>query len=91
VKIRWTESAKEDLARLEAFLRPSNVSAAARAVTAIVAAPEVLLRMPRMGSRVEGFDDREVRRILSGNYEIQYEVLPDEIAVLRVFHTKEDR
>jgi hypothetical protein len=28
---------------------------------------------------------------LAAPYELLYEILPDEIAVLRVFHTREDR
>ena len=91
MRIRWTENARHDLVRLESFLSPVNELAAARAVQMLVAAPDRLLGMPRMGERVEEIPDREVRRMLAAPYELPYEILPNEIAILRVFHTREDR
>ena len=91
MRIRWTENARHDLVRLESFLSPVNELAAARAVQMLVAAPDRLLGMPRMGERVEEIPDREVRRMLAAPYELLYEILPNEIAILRVFHTREDR
>lgn len=91
MRIRWTENAKYDLVRLEAFLRDVNALAAARVAQMLVAAPNKLLGLPRMGERVEEITDREVRCILAPPYEFHYEVLPDEIAILRVFHMREDR
>jgi plasmid stabilization system protein ParE len=91
MRIRWTENARHDLVRLESFLSPVNELAAARAVQMLVAAPDRLLGMPRIGERVEEIPDREVRRMLAAPYELLYEILPNEIAILRVFHTREDR
>ncbi len=34
---------------------------------------------------------REIRRLLIGDYEMHYEVRPDEIWIARIFHTLEDR
>jgi len=91
MRIRWTENARHDLVRLELFLRPVNELAAARVVRMLVSAPDKLLGLPRMGERVEAIPDREVRRMLAAPYELLYEILPDEIAILRVFHPREDR
>jgi plasmid stabilization system protein ParE len=68
-----------------------NELAAARAVQAIVAAPERLLTLPRLGSSVEGYEPREVRRLLVGPYELRYEVFDAEVVVLRVWHAREER
>ena len=54
-------------------------------------APSRLLRHPRIGERPEEFDPREVRRILTGRYEIRYEIQEAAIYVLRLWHTREDR
>lgn len=41
--------------------------------------------------RLEGFDPREVRRLIVGDYELRYEINDDGIVVLRIFHGLEDR
>jgi plasmid stabilization system protein ParE len=57
----------------------------------LIAAPNRLVEYPRAGERIENTGDVELRRLFVDTYEIQYEVLPDEIRVARVFHTREDR
>lgn len=91
MKLRWSREANNDLARLHEFMLPLNKSAADRLAVRLIRAPERLLGLPRMGSRLESFGHREIRRLLVDDYEIQYEVLGVEITVLRVFHTREQR
>jgi plasmid stabilization system protein ParE len=81
----------EDLARLHDFLAQSNPRAALRAVTALRNAVRQLLAHPWLGSLLGGFEPREVRRLLVGDYEMRYEVAGDAIHILRFFHTREDR
>jgi hypothetical protein len=40
---------------------------------------------------VDEIGSREVRRLLIDQYDLRYEVLPDLIRVLRVWHMREDR
>lgn len=91
MKLQWTAKAREDLSRLHTFLAKSNAAAAAKAVRAIVAAPERLLEQPRIGETLEGFEPREVRRWLIGRYELRYELQEKTVIVLRIWHTREDR
>jgi plasmid stabilization system protein ParE len=91
MEIRWTSKALSDLARLHEFLNLKNPSAAAKAVQALVRAPEVLLAHPRLGERIEEFAPREVRRLLILNFEMRYEIQHDIIYLLRIWHTREDR
>ena len=46
---------------------------------------------PRLGERVPDFGDREVRRLIIGDYEMRYEVKPDAVWILRLWHTRENR
>ena len=89
--LRWTRSAYTDLRRIHEFLEPVDAAAAARAALAIVARARRIPRQPRLGERVAGFGDREVRRILGQKYEIRYEISGTDLYVLRIFHTREDR
>jgi plasmid stabilization system protein ParE len=62
-----------------------------RVVRALVAAPAKLLEHPRLGERLDRYAPRDVRRLLVGPYEMRYELRPDELVVLRVWHSREER
>lgn len=89
--LRWTRAAYGDLKRIHEFLEPVNPSAAVRAVQAVVTRVRRIPVQPRLGERLSGFGDRDVRRVLVHKYEIRYEVSGPDIYVLRIFHTREDR
>ena len=89
--LRWTQSAFADLQRIHEFLEPIDPAAAVRAVQAVMARVRRIPVQPRLGERVPGFGNREVRRVLVRKYEIRYEVSGGELYVLRVFHMREDR
>lgn len=91
MKLKWTNKALSDLARLYEFLAPVNMDAAARNVKALTAAPASLIANPRIGERLEEFDPREVRRILVGHYEMRYEIQEPTVYVLRGWHARENR
>ena len=89
--LRWTTSARADLVRLHEFLDPVNPRAAALAVRHIVAGAKRIPARPRLGQRLRQFAGREVRRLLIGDYEIRYELAGQDIFLLRIFHSREDR
>jgi plasmid stabilization system protein ParE len=91
IDIHWTNKSASDMVRLYEFLAPINKNAAAKVVQSISKAPDVLVSHPRLGEKIEGFEPREVRRILVGDYEIRYEVQGENIYILRVWHTREHR
>lgn len=91
MKLLWTSKAASDLARPHEFLAAVNRPAADRAFQALVAAPERLLAHPRLGESVEGFEGREIRRLVVGAYELRYEVQADTIYLLRIWHSRESR
>lgn len=86
MELQWTGKALSDLARLHEFLASVNRPAAARAVQALVRAPTILLTNPRIGEQLFQFEPREVRRILTAEYEIRYEIADETICVLRLWH-----
>lgn len=66
MKLLWTSKAVSDLARLHEFLAAVNRPAAGRALQSLIAAPERLRDHPRVGEAVEGFEGREIRRLVVG-------------------------
>lgn len=91
IDIQWTSKALSDLNRLFEFLAPKNREAAAKVVQSLTAAPEKLITQPRIGTALEGFEHREVRRLLIGHYEIRYEIHENTLYILRIWHTREQR
>lgn len=91
MRVIWSPEASGDLDRLNNFLARVAPEAAKKMLISLARAPERLTGHPRIGSRLEGFNPREVRRLMAGKYELRYEILGDVIYVVRVFHTLEDR
>ncbi len=91
MKIRWASKALSDLARLYDFLETVNSALAVKTVQRLNTAPNLILEHPRIGVRLDEFEGREVRRLLIGSYEMRYELTFDEIFILRVWHTREER
>ncbi len=91
MRLRWSQPANQDLVRLHDFLAAINPTAAAAAVHELLAGVERLPLNPRLGRALDAYRPREVRRLIVGLYEIRYEVRPDEIIIVRIFHSREDR
>lgn len=89
--VRWTNKASLDLVRLEQFLSNKSPGAAARVVKALISVPNRLVEYPRAGERIEDTGEVELRRLSVDTYDIQYEVLPGQIRVARLFHMREER
>ncbi len=72
MQLQWSDAALGDIGRLRDFLAIVNPRAAGKMVQSLTAAPEKLMPYPRLGQRLEGFEEREVRRIFVGDYEMRY-------------------
>ena len=91
MKLKWSNQAVADVARLHDFLAKMNPTAAARAAQALTVAPRQLLDRPQSGRQLEQYLPREVRRIIVGHYEMRYELVESTVFILRVWHTREER
>ncbi|MGB3289050.1 MAG: type II toxin-antitoxin system RelE/ParE family toxin [Burkholderiaceae bacterium] len=88
--LKWTSKALSDLTRLHEFLALVN-KPVARAVQALTKAPTMLLTNSRIGEQLFQFEPQELRRIPVGDYEIRYEIQGQNVYVLRLWHTRENR
>ena len=91
MKLKWSNEAVVDVARLYDFLAKVNPTAAARTAQTWTLAPRRLLDRPKSGRQLDQYLPREVRRIIVGNYEIRYELVELYVYILRVWHTREER
>lgn len=91
MKLRWTSRALSDLVRLHEFLASVNPEASAKVVQALTGGAGRLVERPRIGERLDPYLPRDVRRLLIARYELRYELQEQEIYVLRIWHTRENR
>lgn len=91
-RVRLSSVAQRDLARLEDFLSEKAPTAAARAAAAIRKATMSLRRFPDRGHpyTIPGVRELPVPFGSSG-YIIRYIIASDEVTVLRIFHSLEER
>ncbi|MGZ3306585.1 MAG: type II toxin-antitoxin system RelE/ParE family toxin [Asticcacaulis sp.] len=91
MRIRWLPASRADIARLYEFLYVVSPPAAARRIGELLDTIEKLPDFPRIGHEVDGFQPQEVRSWIAGDYEIRYELAPDAVVILRIWHAREDR
>jgi plasmid stabilization system protein ParE len=91
MRIVWADKAAADIGRLHEFLAAVAPDAASAIVNALLAAPSKLIAYPRLGERVDGFEAREIRRLIVGRCEMRYEIDSDVITILRIWHGREER
>ncbi len=91
MRIIWSSVAWADVDRLHAFLAEHDLDAADAVFDRLANAPEALLEFPRRGPRLSEFDPREVREFRVASYLLRYELVENDIYVLRFFHAREDR
>lgn len=91
MKLGWSRASLADLDRLHDFLLPKSPRAAALAVERLQAQARTLIDHPRKGELIETDAPYEVRRLIVGDYEMQYYVAADYVRIARIWHTRENR
>jgi plasmid stabilization system protein ParE len=89
----WSEAALADMVRLRRFLEDNdNPQAARRVAEAIKKGAGILLDHPGYGKRLEGRQDRElVIPFGKRGYVMRYRLDGDDIVILKIWHTREER
>lgn len=82
--IRSAQS-EQDLIVIWRYIAADNPEAATRLLERIDRRIQALAQSPLIGERQPQFGER-TRRLIEGNYLVFYDVLPDAVHVLRVFH-----
>jgi plasmid stabilization system protein ParE len=91
LQLQWSDASRRDLLRLYDFLQEVNPRAAMRILRELNAAAKTLTEFPELGQRLELYESETVRSFLAGDYEIRYQIQPNAIYVVRIWHTREDR
>lgn len=91
-RLKWSQPALHDVARLYAFLAPKNRGAAKRAVKAIRQGVKLLAKHPQMGRLAEELPPEFREYVIefgSGAYVALYRYDGKEVIILAVRHGRE--
>ncbi len=92
LKLVWSPASRRDLIRLREFIEPHNPRAAKRSSEKTRKATKLILDNPAIGTRIEDRDDREFYTPFGqGGYILRYQVIDQNIVILKIWHTREDR
>jgi toxin ParE1/3/4 len=86
MSVRWTASAADDLARIVEHILPDNPAAARRVAQRIIEGVRDLRDFPNRG-RIGLVEDTRELIFSPWPYVAVYEVIEDQIIVLRIRHT----
>ncbi|MEE8303191.1 MAG: type II toxin-antitoxin system RelE/ParE family toxin [Candidatus Tectomicrobia bacterium] len=85
MRIFWEEDAEEDLDRIFEYILEDNPEAALRVVETIQQTVQMLIEHPHLGRAGRVADTREL--VIPGTpYIVPYQVLGDQIIILRALH-----
>ena len=92
-RLIWLPEAATDIARLRRFIQPHNPKAARRAAQCIKAAANQLIEFPEIGKPLQdGTERRELYAPFgNGAYVLRYQLKGEDVVILRVWHSREDR
>lgn len=91
-RIKWSDLAYLDLARLHAFLAPLSRETANRAIRAIQKGVQPLAEHPGIGRLVDDMppEFREwIVQFGNGAYIVRYEIVGKQVVILRIRHSRE--
>jgi len=92
-KLIWEPGALDDLSRLREFIQTKNPKAAVKAAQCIVKSANLLLDHPHLGHPMANLPEFNEIFVPFGQhgYVLRYRIDHENIIILRIWHTREDR
>ena len=87
-QVIWSPSARKDLHAIHELIASDSRVYAKRFVEKLFERIQFLSEHPMIGHVVKEFSNKEIREISFSNYRIIHRVRPDQIQILRIFHSK---
>jgi toxin ParE1/3/4 len=86
--VKWSKPAKLDLKQLHDYIARDSKFYAQKVSIEIVEKSERLNSFPKLGRIVPEIGDPNIRELLIYSYRLVYEVFPNKVEVLALFHSK---
>lgn len=89
--IYWTLKAQDDLERIYRFALQYRRQHAVDVLDRLITGCAGLTAHPAIGVQQTRYEPREVRKVLFDDYEVHYELRDNDIYIVDLWHTKEER
>lgn len=86
VKIRWLNSAQEDLKEVYAFIAADSKHFAKHQIKQIRQKTNILKSHPNVGKVVSEYNDESIREIVIGHYRIIYRIIDTQLIHIILIH-----
>ncbi|EMI5803783.1 TPA: type II toxin-antitoxin system RelE/ParE family toxin [Citrobacter freundii] len=91
MEIYWTLKAQDDLERIYRFALQYRRQHADDVLDRLITGCAGLTAHPAIGVQQTRYEPREVRKVLFDDYEVHYELRDNDIYIVDLWHTKEER
>ena len=86
MKVHWTDTARDHLRAIHAYIARNSPQYAARTVDRLTRRSQQIAEFPLSGRVAPEFEVPQIRQVLEGSYRIIYYIKPGQIDVLAVVH-----
>jgi len=86
VKVHWTDTARDHLRAIHAYIAKNSPPYALRVVDRLTRRSQQIAQFPLSGREVAEFGVPQIRQIVEGSFRIIYYIKADQIDVLAVIH-----
>ena len=91
MEIYWTLKAQDDLERFYRFALQYSRQHADDVLDRLITSCAGLAAHPAIGVQQSRYEPREVRKVLFDDYEVHYELRDNDIYIVDLWHTREER
>ncbi|AJJ27773.1 TPA: type II toxin-antitoxin system RelE/ParE family toxin [Yersinia enterocolitica] len=91
MEIYWTLKAQDDLERIYCFALQYSRQHGDDVLDRLITGCAGLTAYPAIGVQQTRYEPREVRKVLFDDYEVHYELRDNDIYIVDLWHTKEER
>lgn len=91
MEIYWTLKAQDDLERIYRFALQYSRQYADDVLDRLITGCAGLTAHPAIGVQQTRYEPREVRKVLFDDYEVHYELRDNDIYIVDLWHTREER
>lgn len=91
MEIYWTLKAQDDLERIYSFALQYSRQHADDVLDRLITGCAGLTAHPVIGVQQTRYEPREVRKVLFDDYEVHYELRDNDIYIVDLWHTREER
>ncbi len=91
IKLIWSPNAKDDLKNIRDYVASEDPQAAKRLITKLKQSVILLPNLPEMGRKVPEYNRADIRERIFGSYRIIYRRQLEQIDILAVWHTAQEK